>query len=741
MRGVRQNVIIWNILLVVWSSLGHVLAQGSSLDRVGTLWAPYLEWEVTNPTYSGNPFDLVATVTFTHSTSGATHTTEMFYDGGDTWKWRFTGTELGTWTFESTSADPELDGLSGTVTINPNPDPEAYGFITEYESATHTKWARYKGNDGEIEPFVPQWVMFEPRMYLWDEALIDSTIALFIGPDSQHGFTGFHVHAVGSRWFEGNEDNEWQTPVTSNDVNPNPVTFERLEMLINKVRAAGGVVHIWAWAETVKDISWDNLLGGYDGEVHNRLLRYIAARLGPVPGWSMGAGFDTYGWVSTEEATYWHEYLNMKWGWKHYLGVRGSKNTWTTDYDNLDYLAQEWFEPTYNEYVTHATLRPEMPSANTERFRIECEDGKCGDSNKHYTEDQTRRGLWHSTLAGGVANIWGRRIDQNGVKNSKATQRSYPYLNPHWIKTYATFWQGRFLKDMEPCNDLTSGYCLGDASLDSYVFYGENIDQLEVDLSGIDGTLDAVFVDTKAPYNEVATCRMTAGTYTWHLPYKSDWAVALGSFGQGASGGSGSTQCDLLPVELTTFEAVLNGNDIVLLWTTASETNNAGFDIQHKPADQDTWETIGFVEGKGTTTQPQTYSYQIEDVLPGRYQYRLKQVDFDGSFAFSPVVEIILAAGLEDATGPEVDHHLSEVYPNPFDNQAAVRLMVSREQPVRVTLHDVLGREVHVVFEGVVASNTPMVFPVEGARLPAGLYVLRVKGERFLDSRMLVRSH
>src|SRR5690606_30761726 len=133
-------------LLIGWSN-----APAAELDGTGTLWEPVMEWSFENPSSSGNPFDLVATATFVHSESGETRTTPFFYDGGDTWKVRFTATRVGTWTVSTASGDPDLDGKQGTVEIQPNPDPEARGFVVAHGS----KFAKQAGPNGELEAFVP----------------------------------------------------------------------------------------------------------------------------------------------------------------------------------------------------------------------------------------------------------------------------------------------------------------------------------------------------------------------------------------------------------------------------------------------------------------------------------------------------------------------------------------------------------------------------------------------------------
>ncbi len=103
---------------------------------------------------------------------------------------------------------------------------------------------------------------------------------------------------------------------------------------------------------------------------------------------------------------------------------------------------------------------------------------------------------------------------------------------------------------------------------------------------------------------------------------------------------SGQLGQPVIPVELTSFTATVQGNAVHLNWSTSTETNNKGFEIERL---QDSkieilkdWELIGFVEGNGSTTEPINYSFIDENVQPGVYQYRLKQIDFDGTFTYSP---------------------------------------------------------------------------------------------------------
>ncbi|MEL6770064.1 MAG: FG-GAP-like repeat-containing protein [Bacteroidota bacterium] len=166
-----------------------------------------------------------------------------------------------------------------------------------------------------------------------------------------------------------------------------------------------------------------------------------------------------------------------------------------------------------------------------------------------------------------------------------------------------------------------------------------------------------------------------------------------------------------LPVELVGFEAQLDGADAVLNWATASETNNAGFAVEHRTPEGEAFGEVDFVAGNGSTTELQTYAYRIDALVPGTHTFRLRQVDFDGAFEYSPEVEVTV----------EFDGALAlAVYPNPAASQAAIR--VSAASDVRVVVYDVLGREVAVLLDGP-ATAAPL--RLDAQDLPTGLYVVR----------------
>ena len=490
-------------------SVASVLAGESPLDRTGKQWDPFMEWSLEAPGFRGNPYELTATVTFVHIESGEKRTTGMFYVGDQIWKFRFTATRPGLWIFATSSDEPDLAGRTGTVRVEPNPG--ASGFVTSFGS----KW----GRQGTGRAFVPQLVMYAtPGLYYRKPERIDADIKTFL---VDHGFSGFHTY-VCCRWFDIGE--MAYDHIRSDDPDPDPRTFEALELLITKTYAAGGMVHIWAWGDESR--KWTPSRWGKNGRADRRLQRYIAARLGPLPGWTMGYGFDNFEWATEADLREWHRYLHKQLGWPHLLGARAHKNQLSQIYEDLDYSSYEQHRPDYPKYVETIDKRPGKPSFSEDRFRIR--QGEEADAasvaDKDYDEEMTRRGLWHSTMAGGVANIWGRLDGQQSTLGSK------PYDHPEWIKTWAEFFRLRFRKDLERHNPITDGVCLRSPDNRHFVFYKQDAASLRVNLAGMAMPLKAVAVDTTKPYAELDLGTLKAENQTWDAPRSSDWAIAVGDF-------------------------------------------------------------------------------------------------------------------------------------------------------------------------------------------------------------------
>ncbi len=242
-------------------------------------------------------------------------------------------------------------------------------------------------------------------------------------------------------------------------------------------------------------------------------------------------------------------------------------------------------------------------------------------------------------------------------------------------------------------------------------------------------------LNTRDNVEQVVVDVPAAGFYTIQVRFREQRSAPTAAAGKPqtfslvASGLS--VPAPTLPVELTAFEAVAGGHQALLRWTTASETNNAGFSIELRPADEAAWRAAGWVAGNGTTVEAQRYQYSMPGLAPGRYHFRLRQVDFDGAFAYSPEVELDIALDAAFA--------VSTPAPNPFAHRSVSHVTVGRGQQVQADVYDLLGRHVATAFSGYVPAQTAQAVEVDGEGLAPGVYVLVVQGEAFRHTERIVR--
>ena len=170
-----------------------------------------------------------------------------------------------------------------------------------------------------------------------------------------------------------------------------------------------------------------------------------------------------------------------------------------------------------------------------------------------------------------------------------------------------------------------------------------------------------------------------------------------------------------VPVELISFTASANNSIINLNWSTASELNNSGFEVQRKAGTSD-WNTVGFIAGFGTTTTKNNYSYTDQNPFVGNNIYRLKQIDFDGTFEFSDEVNVELVLS---------EYILAQNYPNPFNPTTTVNFNIPKEDFVNVTIFNSLGEKVATLLDGVMSSGShSLTFNANG--FASGLYILKM---------------
>lgn len=200
---------------------------------------------------------------------------------------------------------------------------------------------------------------------------------------------------------------------------------------------------------------------------------------------------------------------------------------------------------------------------------------------------------------------------------------------------------------------------------------------------------------------------------------------------------SGGT--DIIPVEMSTFYASVNDDGVNLIWSTSTEINNKGFEVQrsfYETNKRNDWEIIGFIKGSGTTTKPQNYSFFDRNISAGKYSYRLKQIDFDGSYKFSEEIEVLV--------GTPERFVLEQNYPNPFNPVTKIKFSLpsngkSSSTKVQLKLYDIIGNEVATLLdEQKDAGRYEIEFDANKYGLSSGVYFYQLKYGEFSTVKKLV---
>ena len=183
-----------------------------------------------------------------------------------------------------------------------------------------------------------------------------------------------------------------------------------------------------------------------------------------------------------------------------------------------------------------------------------------------------------------------------------------------------------------------------------------------------------------------------------------------------------------MPVELTNFTANAIDGKVHLNWQTATEVNNYGFDVERKMENGE-WITVGFVEGYGNSNSPKEYSFTNESPASGILYYRLKQIDNDGKYKYSGVVEV--------QSGIPVDFGLSQNYPNPFNPTTTIQYSLPKTGNVKLTVYNVLGEKVaDLVNETKEAGIHTVNF--DASNFNSGLYFYKIETNGFTQTRKMM---
>ncbi|HSW54315.1 MAG TPA: T9SS type A sorting domain-containing protein [Ignavibacteriaceae bacterium] len=188
-------------------------------------------------------------------------------------------------------------------------------------------------------------------------------------------------------------------------------------------------------------------------------------------------------------------------------------------------------------------------------------------------------------------------------------------------------------------------------------------------------------------------------------------------------------QGEPLPVELSSFTAVVNGNSIILMWRTETEVSNYGFEVERASSSnmpvQEGWKKIGFVQGYGNSNSPKHYAFTDTPLEGTSFQYRLKQIDTDGKFQYSDIVSVDIAA--------PVQFELKQNFPNPFNPATHITYNLPRDGFVTIKVYDIVGSEIAALVNEEKKAGSYLV-TFDGVNLSSGVYICTMSGSNFIKS-------
>ena len=186
-----------------------------------------------------------------------------------------------------------------------------------------------------------------------------------------------------------------------------------------------------------------------------------------------------------------------------------------------------------------------------------------------------------------------------------------------------------------------------------------------------------------------------------------------------------------LPVELSSFTAVVNGNSIILMWRTETEVSNYGFEIQRSQKSNvqsqtsDKWDILGFVAGYGNSNSPKDYSFTDTPEEGTSFQYRLKQIDTDGQYQYSDIVMVDIAAPAQ--------FELKQNFPNPFNPATHITYNLPKDGFITIKVYDIVGSEIAMLANEEKKAGSYMV-TFDGVNLSSGVYICTMTGNNFIKS-------
>jgi hypothetical protein len=188
----------------------------------------------------------------------------------------------------------------------------------------------------------------------------------------------------------------------------------------------------------------------------------------------------------------------------------------------------------------------------------------------------------------------------------------------------------------------------------------------------------------------------------------------------------------ILPVELSDFTSVVNRNNVTLNWSTARETNNSGFEIERKNSGANsTWNKIGFVNGSGNSQEIRSYNFNDNGLSSGNYNYRLKQIDFNGNFEYFELQN-------EVNVGVPSQFELSQNYPNPFNPTTKINFSIPVDSKVTLNIYDITGKLVSTLINNEFRLASYYTMEFNASNFSSGTYFYTIRTDKFNETKKMI---
>jgi photosystem II stability/assembly factor-like uncharacterized protein len=342
------------------------------------------------------------------------------------------------------------------------------------------------------------------------------------------------------------------------------------------------------------------------------------------------------------------------------------------------------------------------------------------------------------TMSGGVFNNQPEIISLGGgLTGGIASASVWPLSNGNFYwnangQNLRKYSQVGTLIGIVPNNVIPTGTnavrYLGNIGNDEFIAvfaYGSGNNNVIIARLPMGNPADAVLYTTSPSLGSLTN---TNGTGDLDIKVNTDFTVDI--FVLATNNGIGLyTTSASIPVELVDFTARSLQSAVELQWITSTEKNNLGFEIERKRNDSDIWVKVAFVRGNGTTTTKNIYTYFDNNLSQGKYHYRLKQIDFDGSFTYSNIVEANLI--------PVENFNLEQNYPNPFNPETNILFSLPIASNVSIKLYDLNGREVKTLINREMEAGVHFV-KLNAEGLASGIYLYRIIAGSYSATKKLM---